>query len=77
MNPLFDTGPFGKAFQHCASYDSVVSEYMWTQIGEGAAAPERSVPMTLIEAGTSKRKQRPPRHPTRHTPLLLESDGVL
>jgi hypothetical protein len=55
----------------------VVSEYMWTQIGEGAAAPERSVPMTLIEAGTSKRKQRPPRHPTRHTPLLLESDGVL
>lgn len=36
-----------KAFQHCASYDSVVAEYLWDQIGEGEPAPELSVPMTL------------------------------
>ena len=38
-----------KAFQHCASYDSVVSEYLWSAIGAGAPPPERTVPMTLIE----------------------------
>jgi phosphoribosylaminoimidazolecarboxamide formyltransferase/IMP cyclohydrolase len=38
-----------KAYQHCASYDSVVAEYLWDSIGEGAPAPERSVPMTLMD----------------------------
>jgi AICAR transformylase/IMP cyclohydrolase PurH len=50
---LFEVGPpplAWKAFQHCASYDSVVSEYLWSAIGEGKPAPERSVnpkPYTL------------------------------
>jgi phosphoribosylaminoimidazolecarboxamide formyltransferase/IMP cyclohydrolase len=38
-----------KAYQHCASYDSVVSEYLWSEIGEGKPAPELSVPMTLMD----------------------------
>ena len=38
-----------KAYQHCASYDSFVAEYLWGEIGEGAPAPERSVPMTLMD----------------------------
>jgi len=35
-----------KAFQHCASYDSQVAEWMWSQVGSGPA-PEISVPMQL------------------------------
>ena len=38
-----------KAYQHCASYDSVVSEYLWSEIGEGQPAPELSVPMTIMD----------------------------
>ena len=38
-----------KAYQHCASYDSVVAEYLWSEIGDGAPAPELSVPMTLMD----------------------------
>ena len=36
-----------KAFQHTASYDSVVAEWMWKQVDETAPAPEMSVPMKL------------------------------
>jgi len=37
-----------KAFQHCASYDAVVAEWMWGQVGEkGEPAPEVTIPMTL------------------------------
>jgi len=40
-----------KAFQHCASYDAVVAEWLWREgaAGEGALAPppEMAVPMTL------------------------------
>ena len=39
-----------KAYQHCASYDSMVAEWMWTQVGNGAPAPEMSVPMKLESA---------------------------
>lgn len=35
-----------KAFQHCASYDSMVAEWFWGQVGSGPA-PEQSVPMKL------------------------------
>lgn len=38
-----------KAFQHCASYDSQVAEWMWGQVGGGEPAPERSVPMQLAQ----------------------------
>eukprot|EP00873_Tetraselmis_striata_P037182 jgi/Tetstr1/457446/TSEL_044030.t1 len=38
-----------KAFQHCASYDSQVAEWMWGQVGNGEPAPERSVPMQLAQ----------------------------
>ena len=38
-----------KAYQHCASYDSVVAEYLWSEIGEGSAAPELCVPMSLMD----------------------------
>jgi phosphoribosylaminoimidazolecarboxamide formyltransferase/IMP cyclohydrolase len=33
-----------KAFQHCATYDSTVAEWFWSQIGDGASPPEMSVP---------------------------------
>ena len=38
-----------KAFQHCASYDSQVAEWLWGQVGGGAPAPALSVPMTLAQ----------------------------
>ena len=38
-----------KAYQHCASYDAVVAEYLWSEIGDGAPAPELCVPMTLAD----------------------------
>ena len=34
--------------QHCASYDSQVAEWMWSQVGTGPA-PEISVPMRLSQ----------------------------
>jgi hypothetical protein len=40
-----------KAFQHCASYDSQVAEWLWGAGGageKGAFPPEMSVPMTLM-----------------------------
>ena len=37
-----------KAFQHTASYDANVAEWMWQQVGEGPA-PELSVPMKLSQ----------------------------
>lgn len=37
-----------KAFQHCATYDSTVAEWLWGQVGEGPA-PEMSVPMKLAQ----------------------------
>lgn len=58
-----------KAFQHCASYDSVVSEYLWSQIGEGAPAPELSVPMTLTAA--LRYGENP------HQPAAVYADGSL
>ncbi|KAK9820378.1 hypothetical protein WJX72_009657 [[Myrmecia] bisecta] len=36
-----------KAFQHCATYDSTVAEWLWRQVGGGAPPPEMSVPMQL------------------------------
>lgn len=35
-----------KAFQHTATYDAMVSEWMWTQVGDGPA-PEMTVPLKL------------------------------
>mmetsp|Transcript_2095 Transcript_2095/g.6203 ORF Transcript_2095/g.6203 Transcript_2095/m.6203 type:complete len:606 (-) Transcript_2095:7910-9727(-) len=35
-----------KAFQHCATYDSTVAEWLWGQVGEGPP-PEQCVPMQL------------------------------
>ncbi|EFN54652.1 hypothetical protein CHLNCDRAFT_24638 [Chlorella variabilis] len=37
-----------KAFQHCATYDSTVAEWLWGAVGEGPA-PELSVPMKLAQ----------------------------
>jgi phosphoribosylaminoimidazolecarboxamide formyltransferase/IMP cyclohydrolase len=36
-----------KAFQHCATYDATVAEWLWGQVGEGAPPPEMAVPMRL------------------------------
>lgn len=36
-----------KAFQHTASYDAIVSEWLWQQNGDGTHAPEMCVPMKL------------------------------
>lgn len=41
-----------KAFQHCATYDSTVAEWLWGAVGEGPA-PEMSVPMKLAQVGGS------------------------
>lgn len=38
-----------KAYQHTASYDSQVAEWLWGQVGGGAPPPELSVPMTLAQ----------------------------
>lgn len=38
-----------KAFQHTASYDATVAEWMWGQVGGGAPAPELAVPMVLSQ----------------------------
>jgi len=38
-----------KAFQHCSSYDALVSEWLWGQVGNGAMQPEVTVPMRLKE----------------------------
>jgi phosphoribosylaminoimidazolecarboxamide formyltransferase/IMP cyclohydrolase len=38
-----------KAFQHTATYDATVAEWMWGQVGEGAPAPELAVPMKLTQ----------------------------
>jgi phosphoribosylaminoimidazolecarboxamide formyltransferase / IMP cyclohydrolase len=37
-----------KAFQHTASYDATVAEWMWGQVGEGPA-PEMPMPMRLSQ----------------------------
>jgi len=39
-----------KAYQHTASYDAQVSEWMWGQVGGGEPAPELCVPMRLGSA---------------------------
>lgn len=36
-----------KAFQHTATYDSYVSEWMWSQLGRDDPAPEVTLPMKL------------------------------
>lgn len=38
-----------KAYQHTASYDSQVAEWLWGQVGGGEPAPEMSVPMKLAQ----------------------------
>lgn len=39
-----------KAYQHTATYDSTVAEWLWGQVGEaGQPAPELSVPMKLTQ----------------------------
>lgn len=39
-----------KAMQHCASYDSVIAEWMWQDggVGQGQFPPEMSRPMKLM-----------------------------
>jgi len=41
-----------KAFQHCASYDAVVAEWMWSEdggnVGKGAPPPEQTVPLRFV-----------------------------
>ncbi|DBA77368.1 hypothetical protein WJX79_000116 [Trebouxia sp. C0005] len=39
-----------KAFQHCATYDSTVAEWLWSQIGGSEAAPELSRPMQQVSS---------------------------
>eukprot|EP00803_Ostreobium_quekettii_P000664 evm.model.scf_287.9 EVM.evm.TU.scf_287.9 scf_287:72666-76116(-) len=34
-----------KAFQHCAAYDAQVSEWLWSQVGDGLSPPALVVPM--------------------------------
>ena len=58
-----------KAYQHCASYDSVVAEYLWSEIGDGAPAPELSVPMTLMD--TLRYGENP------HQPAAVYADASL
>ena len=58
-----------KAYQHCASYDSVVAEYLWSEIGAGAPAPELSVPMTLMD--TLRYGENP------HQPAAVYADASL
>ena len=36
-----------KAFQHCSTYDSQVSEWLWGQVGGGGPAPLMTVPLAL------------------------------
>lgn len=38
-----------KAFQHCAQYDSFVSEWLWKQLGETELCPAMVVPMQLAQ----------------------------
>jgi phosphoribosylaminoimidazolecarboxamide formyltransferase/IMP cyclohydrolase len=38
-----------KAFQHCSSYDALVSEWLWQQVSPGEMQPEVTVPMRLKE----------------------------
>lgn len=38
-----------KAYQHCASYDAQVAEWLWAQVGDGSPPPAMSVPMTLSQ----------------------------
>nr|QKY15238.1 bifunctional purine biosynthesis (PURH) [Polytomella parva] len=38
-----------KAFQHCSTYDAQVAEWLWSQIGQGAPAPEVTVPLQLSQ----------------------------
>jgi len=38
-----------KAFQHCSSYDALVSEWLWQQVDKEAMQPEVTVPMKLKE----------------------------
>ena len=37
-----------KAFQHVASYDSVVSEWLWSQVSDEPAAPALTVPLERV-----------------------------
>lgn len=37
-----------KAYQHTATYDATVAEWMWGQVGGGDPAPEITVPLTLL-----------------------------
>ena len=39
-----------KAFQHTASYDSLVAEWLWKQYDDSAAAPELCIPMKLQDS---------------------------
>lgn len=38
-----------KAFQHTASYDAIVAEWLWGQVGNGLPPPEMAVPMRLAD----------------------------
>eukprot|EP00877_Chromochloris_zofingiensis_P006022 jgi/Chrzof1/1673/Cz10g16210.t1 len=38
-----------KAYQHTASYDAQVAEWLWGQVGEGQPPPELTVPMRLSQ----------------------------
>lgn len=60
-----------KAFQHCASYDASVAEYLWQEdsIGHGKPAPEKTVSMTLLN------ELRYGENP--HQPAAVYSDSTL
>ena len=58
-----------KAFQHCASYDSVVSEYLWSEVGGGEPTPELCVPMTIMD--TLRYGENP------HQPAAVYADASL
>lgn len=63
-----------KAFQHCASYDAMVSEWMWTQVGGADPAPELSVPMKL--ASTLRYGENPHQAAAFYTDLSLGEAGL-
>jgi len=62
-----------KAFQHTATYDATVAEWMWGQVGGGDPAPELAVPLRL--AGRLRYGENPHQAAAFYTDLSLGEDG--
>lgn len=61
-----------KAFQHTATYDATVAEWMWGQVGSGPA-PERCLPMRL--GSTLRYGENPHQAAAFYTDLSLAEHG--